>query len=147
MRVEVTFSELMAPTTASHIHCCTTSPGTGVAGVATTVPTFTDFPLGVTGGTYDHTFDIALASTYNPAFVTANGGTLAGAFSALLAGLDAGDAYLNIHSTMFPSGEIRGFLQVEAVPDPSIWAMMILGFAGIGFMAYRRKSKMALNAA
>ena len=39
----------------------------------------------------------------------------------------------------------RGFLQ--AVPEPSIWAMMILGFAGIGFMAYRRKSKMALNAA
>jgi hypothetical protein len=27
-----------------------------------------------------------------------------------------------------------------AVPEPSTWAMMILGFAGIGFMAYRRKS-------
>jgi hypothetical protein len=26
-----------------------------------------------------------------------------------------------------------------AVPEPSTWAMMILGFAGIGFMAYRRK--------
>ena len=30
--------------------------------------------------------------------------------------------------------------QVGAVPEPSTWAMMILGFAGIGFMAYRRKS-------
>jgi PEP-CTERM motif len=30
---------------------------------------------------------------------------------------------------------------VSAVPEPSTWAMMILGFAGIGFMAYRRKSK------
>jgi PEP-CTERM motif len=29
---------------------------------------------------------------------------------------------------------------VAAVPEPSTWAMMILGFAGIGFMAYRRKS-------
>ena len=28
-----------------------------------------------------------------------------------------------------------------AVPEPSTWAMLILGFAGIGFMAYRRKSK------
>jgi hypothetical protein len=28
---------------------------------------------------------------------------------------------------------------VGAVPEPSTWAMMILGFAGIGFMAYRRK--------
>jgi PEP-CTERM motif len=26
-----------------------------------------------------------------------------------------------------------------AVPEPSTWAMMILGFFGIGFMAYRRK--------
>jgi hypothetical protein len=35
----------------------------------------------------------------------------------------------------------------SAVPEPSTWAMMILGFAGIGFMAYRRKNKMALNVA
>jgi hypothetical protein len=34
-----------------------------------------------------------------------------------------------------------------AVPEPSTWAMMILGFCGIGFMAYRRKSKPALLAA
>lgn len=34
-----------------------------------------------------------------------------------------------------------------AVPEPSTWAMLILGFAGIGFMAYRRKSKPALMAA
>jgi hypothetical protein len=34
-----------------------------------------------------------------------------------------------------------------AVPEPSTWAMMILGFAGIGFMEYRRKSKPALMAA
>jgi PEP-CTERM motif len=33
------------------------------------------------------------------------------------------------------------------VPEPSTWAMLILGFAGIGFMAYRRKSKPALMAA
>jgi outer membrane lipase/esterase len=38
------------------------------------------------------------------------------------------------------------FLAVAAVPEPSTWAMMILGFAGIGFMAYRRKNAMALNA-
>jgi hypothetical protein len=28
---------------------------------------------------------------------------------------------------------------VAAVPEPSTWAMMILGFAGLGFMAYRRR--------
>jgi hypothetical protein len=36
---------------------------------------------------------------------------------------------------------------VAPVPEPSTWAMMILGFAGIGFMAYRRKSKPAVMAA
>jgi hypothetical protein len=30
-------------------------------------------------------------------------------------------------------------LSVSAVPEPSTWAMMILGFCGVGFMAYRRK--------
>jgi hypothetical protein len=29
---------------------------------------------------------------------------------------------------------------VAAVPEPSTWAMMILGFLGIGFLSYRRKS-------
>lgn len=28
----------------------------------------------------------------------------------------------------------------SAVPEPSTWAMMLLGFAGVGFMAYRRSS-------
>jgi PEP-CTERM motif len=36
---------------------------------------------------------------------------------------------------------------VSAVPEPSTWAMTILGFAGVGFMAYRRKSKPALMGA
>lgn len=36
---------------------------------------------------------------------------------------------------------------IAAVPEPSTWAMMILGFVGLGFMAYRRKSKPALMAA
>jgi hypothetical protein len=40
-----------------------------------------------------------------------------------------------------------GANQVAAVPEPSTWAMMILGFCGLGFMAYCRKSKPALTAA
>ena len=42
--------------------------------------------------------------------------------------------------------EVGGFSirAVAAVPEPSTWAMMILGFAGVGFMAYRRKNKMEL---
>jgi hypothetical protein len=36
---------------------------------------------------------------------------------------------------------------IANVPEPSTWAMMVLGFAGMGFMAYRRKSKPGLTAA
>lgn len=36
-------------------------------------------------------------------------------------------------------------LQVAAVPEPSTWAMMVLGFAGVGFLAYRRKSSPAFR--
>jgi hypothetical protein len=144
LTVQETFSGLVSPTTASHIHCCTASPDSGTAGVATMVPTFSLFPVGVTSGTFTQTLDTASAATYNPAFITANGGTPASAFDALLAGLNMGEAYINIHTEQFPGGEIRGFL--TAVPEPSTWAMMILGFAGIGFMAYRRKSKAVLMA-
>jgi hypothetical protein len=35
--------------------------------------------------------------------------------------------------------------QIGGVPEPSTWAMMILGFAGVGFMAYRRKSEPAFR--
>jgi hypothetical protein len=30
------------------------------------------------------------------------------------------------------------------VPEPSTWAMMILGFFGLGFLAYRRRSQLSL---
>jgi hypothetical protein len=43
--------------------------------------------------------------------------------------------------------QIASLAVAGAVPEPSTWAMLILGFAGIGFMAYRRKSKPALMAA
>ena len=36
---------------------------------------------------------------------------------------------------------------VSAVPEPSTWAMLILGFAGVGYMAYRRRSPAALAVA
>src|SRR4051812_21680279 len=51
MRVQVSFTGLTSGTTASHIHSATAVAGTGTAGVATQVPTFSNFPLGVTSGT------------------------------------------------------------------------------------------------
>jgi PEP-CTERM motif len=34
------------------------------------------------------------------------------------------------------------FVNTSAVPEPATWAMMILGFAGVGFMGYRSKRKL-----
>jgi CHRD domain/PEP-CTERM motif len=135
MRVEFSFSGLTGTTTASHIHCCTASPGTGTAGVATQTPTFIGFPLGVTSGSYDQTFDLTDAGSWNPAFITAHGGTVASAEVDFLAGVDAGTAYLNIHSNVFPGGEIRGFLQV---PEPATLALLGVALAGLGFSRRRK---------
>lgn len=137
MQVDVTFSGLSSGTTASHIHCCLASPFlTGASvGVATAVPTFTGFPLGVTSGTYSHLFDLTSASSYNPAFVTAQGGTISGADAALLAGIESGETYLNIHTTNFPGGEIRGFL--VATPEPS--SILLLGSGLLALVWARRK--------
>src|SRR5260370_523089 len=96
LEVDVTFSGLLGTTTASHIHCCTAAPGVGTAGVATQTPSFTGFPLGVTSGTYTHTFVTSLTSTFNAPFVTANGGTAAAAESGLLTRVIARTDYLHI---------------------------------------------------
>jgi hypothetical protein len=50
-----------------------------------------------------------------------------------------GDMHFQVWTLGGGSIEItHGASHVSAVPEPSTWAMMILGFAGIGFMAYRR---------
>lgn len=146
MRVEVVFSGLQGGTTASHIHAATPLPGQGTAGIATTTPTFPNFPLGVTSGTYDQTFDMTLASSYNPAYVTANGGTPASAEAALFAALAAGEAYLNIHTTVFPGGEIRGFLLPAAVPEPSTLALAGIATACVSARGWRRRGRQARTA-
>ena len=118
MRVQCNFSGLTGTVTAAHIHAPTAVAGTGTAGVATTTPTFAGFPSGVTSGTYDVTLDMTQASSYNSAYITANGGTTASAFTALKTALNNGTSYFNIHSSAYGGGEIRGFLNNAYNPAP-----------------------------
>ena len=136
LRIESSFEGLLAGVTAAHIHCCT-SDATPNVSPATQTPSFVNFPLGVMAGSYDMTFDTSQASTWNASFVTANGGTTAGAETAFFNGMMDGGAYFNIHSSLYPSGEIRANL--TPVPEPSTYALLLAGLVVVGGVATRRR--------
>ena len=104
---------------AAHIHCCA-PPGTNAP---VWVP-FANFPT-TTSGTYDITIDLST-------FAFSGGGSEA----ALIAGLNAGTAYTNIHNATFPGGEIRG--QLAATPEPGTLLLLGTGAAGMISLIRRR---------
>ena len=135
IQINVTFSGLTSNDTAAHIHCCAPL-GTNV-GVATTVPAFLGFPLGVTSGSYSSAvFDLTQPTIYNPAFVTLEGGLIQ-AEAALIAGIENEMTYLNIHTMINPGGEIRG--QLEPTPEPTTLLLFGTTMVGLGLARWRRR--------
>jgi hypothetical protein len=116
--------------------------------------TFTDTtsvvanPGSTRAGFSDITADsLIFFTTDNPAFssfdLSTSIGPITGSpvFNVTLQGTTVGPLLIE------SSGDATFTAVASGVPEPSTWAMLLLGFAGIGFMAYRRKAKPALMAA
>lgn len=142
LSIEITFADLLAPVTVAHIHAPTLLPFAGNVGVAVQPGTLVGFPAGVTAGTYSTGIDTLFAGNYTAGFISSFGrGTVAGAEAALLEAMMTGKAYVNIHTSAYPAGEIRGFLQpVAPIPLPASLPLLLVGLAGLAAMRRARRS-------
>jgi hypothetical protein len=138
LNVDITFSGLAGMSFFQSIHCCS-APGSN-SGIAVFFP---GFPTTISG-TYVQNLDLTNPSIYFPGFVTTSGGTVASAEAALIAGLDAGDTYVNIPDVLFPGGEIRGFdtpvTSSSSVPEPASLALFGAALASLALLRRRRKA-------
>jgi hypothetical protein len=118
LSVDLAFADLLAPTTNAHIHCCA-PPGVSAGVIIPFVPA--GFPLGVTAGTFFNTFNLT---------------------STQVSDIQSGLSYINIHTSMFPAGEIRG----QIVPEPSTFALMLVVLAAaVAFLRWRRPARLRLD--
>lgn len=139
LAVNLSFSGLSSNTTNAALDCCATfSTSSGVAldfaGLG--------FPVGVTSGSFSHTFDLTDASTYTASYLLDSGGTAELAANRLLGSMQRlalpglGIAYINIGTTMHPDGELRGNFRV--LPEPATLVMLLCGVAAICTTRRRR---------
>ena len=125
----------------------TWSGTTTVAGIAG--PIHTEFVVTISGGTWVDPVSLGILDPLALAQLTSGTFVVNEQFLASLSG-DPG-SFGSFTSVFNPTAgadgaaltSATGEFFVEAVPEPSTWAMMILGFAGVGFTAYRKKRQSA----
>jgi hypothetical protein len=99
----------------------------------------------VCGSTYQFTVSLNSAEQTAHDLLVIGGPAGGGGFGqdpvSFVADLSATDVTGNVTTGLVGTG------LASAVPEPSTWAMMVLGFLGLGFMAYRRKPSARLRLA
>jgi hypothetical protein len=76
------------------------------------------------------------ASIIDP-FLISSSQTIAGGLYVSSA-LGGGQVQLSLSANTL---SVRVYENIQAVPEPSTWAMMLMGFAGVGFMTYFRRCR------
>ena len=109
-----------------------------IASVTNVFPNLSDFIANFTGEVVAGTPSAPTGIVIGPVAATDNCGPDCQGFagSALL---DPGSYFLDISGIAGGTSGYGGDLAVAAVPEVSTWAMMLLGFIGVGFFAYRKR--------
>lgn len=114
--VNLSFSGLEGPATAAHIH----GPALPGANAGILFP-LTGVPSAISGSIPTQSF--AITSTD-------------------LGYLESGLLYVNVHTGVFPAGEIRG--QLSAVPEPASLLLTAIGLGFVALLLSRRKHAMEM---
>ncbi len=94
-------------------------------------------------GTFDFVYefgDLVVGTDCSPYSCAVKGGQASAALAGNSAAYSMGNGLL-----FFGGGSVRLDSQVNAVPESSTWAMLLIGFAAIGAMKYRQRSQPSLE--
>ena len=137
LQVNISWRHASSLATGAEFYCC------GMGSQAAMVFDGFDTPVGqpvelMQGirykGSIYYALDLNDPSIFTADFLASSGGTAAGAWARMYAGMEAGGSYVTLRTQNYAAGEATAML---SVPEPATWAMMIIGFGMAGAVIRR----------